>query len=39
LDASHLIKTGGGVDAAYSFVHVEHLAQRLNTQFEALKIF
>ena len=38
LDASHLINVGKGVDKKFSFVHAEHLAQRLNSQFESLQI-
>ena len=35
-DASHLIKVGGGVDSVCSFVHAEHLAQRLNSELEII---
>jgi hypothetical protein len=34
LDASHLINVSkSSVNKHFSFVHAEHLAQRLNTQF------
>jgi len=34
LDASHLINVSKGVDKMFSFVHLEHLAQKLNVQYE-----
>ena len=34
LDASHLINVGTGHEKVFSFVHAQHLADRLNAQFE-----
>ena len=39
LDAGHLINVAeNNVDRQFSFIHAKHLADKLNTQFEVMKL-